>query len=134
MKRKVILRNYNENTNSLMFKQNSWVNFTILDIGAGYKVERFEVLPLKRLSFQKNKFDTQHWTIVQGTAKVTINDQIFFVKVGETIDVEVGETHCVENTDNSEILVFINIQHSFYIAGDDIIRFSDVFCRVADAA
>lgn len=126
--------NSNENANAVKFEQNSWINFTILDIGAGYKVKRFEVLPLKQLSFQKNKFHAQHWTIVQGTAKVTINDQIFSVRAGETIDVDAGKTHCVENPDNSEILVFINVQCGFYIGKDDIIRFSDDLGRMADNA
>ncbi len=117
----------------MMFEQNSWVNFTVLDIGAGYKVKRFEILPLKQLSFPKNRFHAQHWTVVQGTAKVTVNDQTFSIKAGETIDVGIGEIHCVENPDNSEILVFINVQCGFYMAEDDFIHFSDKIGRIADA-
>jgi mannose-6-phosphate isomerase-like protein (cupin superfamily) len=130
----VVSRSSNKNAKSLGFEQNSWINYTILDIGSSYKVKRFEVLPLKQLSFQKSKFHEQHWTIVQGTAKVTINDQIFSVKAGETIDVDKGKTSCVENPDNSEILVFINVQCGVHIGKDEVIRFSEDLGRIADNA
>jgi mannose-6-phosphate isomerase len=130
---KIYNENTNENTNSVLFEQNSWVNFTILDIGAGYKVKRFEVLPLKQLSFQTN-FDAQHWTIVQGTAKVTINDRTFSVRAGETISVGVGDIHRVENPDNSETLVFINVQCGVYFGESELVCFSEDFEKIASAA
>lgn len=118
----------------MMFEQNSWVNFTVLDIGADYKVKRIEVLPLKQLSFQNNEFYAKHWTVVQGTAKVTINDRTFSVKAGETIDFEVDKIHCVENPDNSEILVFIDVQCGFSDIEEELIRLSKGFGKNAQAA
>lgn len=130
---KFLSRNINENANSMLFEQNSWVNFTVLDIGVGYKVKRIEVLPRKQLSFQNNKFCAEHWTIVQGTAKVTLNNRTFAVKVGETIDFGVGEIHCVENPDNSEILVFINVQCGFNFMEEDFVRLSEGIGKINDA-
>jgi len=127
-------RNSNENANSVMFEQNSWINFTVLDIGAGYKVKRIEVLPYRRLSFQNNKFYAEHWTVVQGTAKVTINNQTLSVRTGETINFGVGEMHYVENPDSSEILVFINVQCGFSVLEDEFIRLSEGLGKIVDAA
>src|SRR5690349_5076877 len=121
---KLLSRNSNENANSMMFEQNSWINFTVLDIGAGYKVKRIEVLPCRRLSFQNNKFYTEHWTVVQGTAKVTMNGQTVSVKPGETIDFAVGEPYYVENPDSSEILVFIDVQCGFSVLEEEFMRLS----------
>lgn len=117
-----------------MFERNSWINFTVLDIGVGYKVKRIEVLPHKQLSFQNNKFCAEHWTIVQGTAKVTINDQIFSVKTGETVDFGVGEICRVENPDNSDILVFINVQCGLNLMGEDFNPLTEETGKSADAA
>jgi len=130
---KFLSRNSNENANSMLFEQNSWINFTVLDIGVGYKVKRIEVLPRKQLSFQNNKFYAEHWTIVQGTAKVTLNDRTFAVNAGETIDFGVGEIHCVENPDNSEILVFINVQCGFNFMEENLIPLSEDIGKINDA-
>jgi mannose-6-phosphate isomerase-like protein (cupin superfamily) len=135
MERKIefVSKGSNENANSMMFKQNDWINFTVLDIGAGYKVKRFEVLPLKQLSFQSNRFYAEHWTVVQGTAKVTIKNRTFSVKTGETINFGVGEIHNVENPDNSEILVFINVQCGFAVMEEEFISLPEGFDKIADA-
>jgi len=130
---KFLSGNSNENADFTMFEQNSWVNFTVLDIGAGYKVKRIEVLPLKHLSFQNNKFYAEHWTVVQGTAKVTRNNRVFSVKSGETIIFGADERHHVENPDNSEILVFINVQCGFSIVGKEFASFRNNFGKTADA-
>lgn len=131
---KFLSGNSSENASSMMFEQNSWINFTVLDIGAGYKVKRIEVLPRRQLSFQNNKFYAEHWTVVQGTAKVTINDRTFSVKTGETVDFGAGEIHYVENPDNSEILVFIDIQCGFSVLEEEFIRLSEGFGKITDAA
>ena len=130
---KFLSGNSNENASSMMFEQNSWVNFTVLDIGAGYKVKRVEVLPRRQLSFQSNKFYAEHWTVVQGTARVTINDRTFSVRAGETIDFGVGEIHYVENPDNSELLVFIDVQCGFSVLEEEFIRFSEGYGKIADS-
>lgn len=129
-----LLSSSNDDGNSLIFDQNSWVNFTVLDIGADYKVKRIEVLPLKQLSFQNNESHAKHWTVVQGTAEVTINDHTFSVKAGETIDFKLYETHYVENPDNSEILVFIDVQCGFSDLDEDLMRWAKGFGKIARAA
>lgn len=118
---------------SAMFEQNSWVNFTVLDIGAGYKVRRVEILPHKQLIYQQHPFHTEQWVIVQGTAKITINNRILSLKSGEAVKVGIGETPCVENSDNSEILIFIKVQCGLWFDKEDYVRYSDGFDK-AEAA
>ena len=59
--------------NSPVFDQRPWGSFTVLDEGDGYKVKRLEVLPNKRLSYQKHARRAEHWFVVRGIAKVTLN-------------------------------------------------------------
>ncbi|CAN5739345.1 hypothetical protein BH24ACI1_BH24ACI1_11300 [soil metagenome] len=115
--------------NSPTFDQRPWGNFTVLDEGDEFKVKRIEVLPNKRLSYQKHDRRTEHWFVVRGTAKVTLNDTEILVKTGEAIDIRLGDKHRVENPDSKELLIFIETQTGDYFGEDDIVRFEDDFGR-----
>jgi len=115
--------------NSPTFDQRPWGNFTVLDEGDEFKVKRIEVLPNKRLSYQKHSRRAEHWFVVRGTAKVTLNDAEILVKTGEAIDIRLGDKHRVENPDSTELLVFIETQTGDYFGEDDIVRFEDDFGR-----
>ncbi len=115
--------------NSPTFDQRPWGNFTVLDEGDEFKVKRIEVLPNKRLSYQKHARRTEHWFVVRGTAKVTLNDAEILVKTGEAIDIRLGDKHRVENPDSKELLIFIETQTGDYFGEDDIVRFEDDFGR-----
>ena len=110
------------------FDQRPWGNYTVLDEAVGYKVKRIEVLPKKRLSYQKHARRAEHWFVLRGTAKVTLNDVEILVKTGEAIDIPIEAKHRVENP-NDELLVFIESQRGDYLGEDDIVRFEDDFGR-----
>lgn len=114
--------------NSPKFDQRPWGAFTVLDEGDGFKVKRIEVLPGKRLSYQKHAQRVEHWFVVQGVAKVTLDDQEIRVLAGEAVDIEIGSAHRVENP-GDELLVFIEVQRGPYLGEDDIVRLQDDFGR-----
>lgn len=115
---------------SLGFDERPWGSYTVLDEGTNFKVKRIEVLPKKRLSYQRHEHRAEHWFVVQGMAKVTLNDEIYNVETGMDIDIAIGDKHRVENPHASETLVFIEIQRGDYLGEDDIIRFEDDFGRI----
>lgn len=102
------------------FDLRRWGSFTVLDEGDNFKVKRIEVLPGKRLSYQKHSQRAEHWAVVQGTATVTLDDRDIIVPTGEALDVPVGSAHRVENPGN-ETLIFIEVQRGSYLGEDDII-------------
>ncbi len=110
------------------FDRRPWGTFTVLDEGENFKVKRIEVLPGKRLSYQKHAQRAEHWFVVQGTAKVTLDDREINVSAGEAIDIAVGSAHRVENP-GEELLVFIEVQRGSYLGEDDIVRLQDDFGR-----
>jgi len=114
--------------NSPKFDRRPWGTFTVLDEGDGFKVKRIEVLPGKRLSYQKHAQRAEHWIVVQGTAKVTLDDEEIKVPAGKAIDIGVGVAHRVENAD-TELLIFIEVQRGGYLGEDDIVRLQDDFGR-----
>jgi len=112
------------------FDQRPWGSYTVLDSGADYKVKRIEVLPQKRLSYQKHARRSEHWFVVRGIAKITLNDVEKLVKSGESVDIPVGTAHRVENPDSDNLLVFIETQTGDYFGEDDIVRIEDDFDRI----
>src|SRR6476469_7189863 len=110
------------------FEERPWGSFLILDESENYKVKRIEVMPGKRLSYQRHAHRSEHWFITRGTAKVTLNDHEILVKAGGSVDIAVGTKHRVENSEN-EPLVFVEIQTGSYFGEDDIERIEDDFGR-----
>jgi mannose-6-phosphate isomerase len=120
-----------DSTNSPRFDRRPWGTFTVLDEADGFKVKRIEVLPGKRLSYQKHAQRAEHWMVVKGTAKVTLDDRDVVVEAGQAIDIAVGAAHRVENP-GTELLVFIEVQRGGYLGEDDIVRLQDDFGRAAE--
>ena len=111
------------------FDRRPWGTFTVLDEGESFKVKRIEVLPGKRLSYQQHAQRAEHWVVVQGTAKVTLDGRDSLVTPGQAVDIAIGMAHRVENP-GSELLVFIEVQRGAYLGEDDIVRLQDDFGRV----
>jgi len=86
-----------------------WGAWTVLEAGPGYKVKRLEVLPGKRLSLQKHFHRSEHWVVVQGTARVTNGDRVFLLETNQWTFIPVETVHRLENPD-SALLVLIEVQ------------------------
>lgn len=110
------------------FDRRPWGSYTVLEEDRNFKVKRIEVLPGKRLSYQKHAQRAEHWFVVEGTAKVTLDGKELLIGAGEAIDVPVGTAHRVENPGETD-LVFIEVQRGTYLGEDDIVRLQDDYGR-----
>ena len=106
-----------------------WGRYVVLDEGLDFKVKRIEVIPGKRLSYQRHRQRSEHWFVVRGTAKVTLNGNEILVHAGEAVDIGREVAHRVENPHDSELLIFIETQTGTYFGEDDIVRIEDDFGR-----
>jgi mannose-6-phosphate isomerase len=113
------------------FDRRPWGTFTVLDEGKGFKVKRIEVLPGKRLSYQKHSQRAEHWVVVEGTARITLDGREIIVRTGEAIDIAVDMAHRVENP-GDQTLIFIEVQRGNYLGEDDIVRLQDDFGRAVE--
>jgi mannose-6-phosphate isomerase len=123
------MKSSTENNITKTFDQRPWGSFTVLYEGDDYKVKKIEVLPGKRLSYQRHTRRSEHWYIVRGTAKVTLNGVETLVNTFQTVDIAAGDAHRVENPSDDELLVFIETQTGDYFGEDDIVRIEDDFGR-----
>lgn len=108
--------------------QRPWGSFSILEQGERYKIKKIVVNPSQRLSLQKHYHRSEHWVVVKGTAKVTVNDAFHFVHENESIFVPKGAVHRVEN-EGKIPLEIIEVQVGEYLGEDDIIRLEDHYGR-----
>lgn len=119
----------NASDDSRETERRPWGSYAVLDEGHDYKVKRIEVIPGKRLSYQRHRQRDEHWFVVRGTAKVTLNGEEILVTAGNAIDIKRESAHRVENPDPTEPLVFVETQTGSYFGEDDIERLEDDFGR-----
>ncbi|MCQ6253520.1 mannose-1-phosphate guanylyltransferase/mannose-6-phosphate isomerase [Methanocaldococcus sp.] len=105
-----------------------WGYYTVLEEGQFYKIKKITVLPGKKLSYQLHYHRSEHWIVVKGMAKVTIDGKEFFVRSGESTFVRSGVKHRLENPGKIPLEV-IEIQVGEYLEEDDIVRFDDDWGR-----
>ena len=113
----------------LEFENRPWGRFDVLLDDPICKVKKITVKPGARLSYQRHQKRTEHWTIVQGVALVTLNDIDLVFDEGDTVFIEQGTKHRVANEGEID-LIFIETQTGTYFGEDDIERFSDDYGRV----
>ena len=111
-----------------MIEHRPWGYYEILKEKTNYKVKRITVRPGGRLSYQYHYKRSEVWTIVSGTATMTLDDKISTHVYGDTILIPQGTKHRVENKGQDD-LVFIEVQHGSYFGEDDIVRIQDDYDR-----
>jgi len=112
--------------------QRPWGFYRVLEDSPGHKVKRIQVHPGKRLSLQRHRHRSEHWTVVEGRGLVTRGGEFRSVGPGSSIDIECGMIHRIENQGLCP-LVFIEVQRGDYLGEDDIERLEDDFDRVTSS-
>ena len=105
-----------------------WGSYTVLEEMERFKMKRIVVKPGKRLSLQKHYHRNEHWIVVSGTAKITIENEERIVRTNESTYIPMGKLHRLENPGKID-LVLIEVQVGEYLGEDDIIRVDDDYKR-----
>ena len=105
-----------------------WGSFHILDESQGFKVKRIVVNEGGRLSLQSHKHRKEHWTVVEGTATVTVGEKVMAMTRAQSVDIPLGAKHRLENLHKGEVTI-IEVQFGDYLGEDDIIRYDDAYAR-----
>ena len=113
-----------------------WGTYRVLSKGERHKIKRIEVDPGKRLSLQYHMHRSEHWVVVQGTARVLVcdhgeecNTKEILVHEGESVFVPKGKLHRLENPGKIPLEI-IEVQIGEYVGEDDIARIFDDYNRV----
>jgi mannose-1-phosphate guanylyltransferase / mannose-6-phosphate isomerase len=105
-----------------------WGYYQDVDIAARYRVKRIVVKPGSKLSLQKHFHRSEHWVVVQGTAEVTVQNEVRSVHENESMYIPIGSVHRLANPGKIP-LELIEVQVGSYLGEDDIVRLDDVYGR-----
>jgi len=105
-----------------------WGWFESLVVGDRFQVKRIVVHPGAALSLQSHMHRAEHWIVVEGTAKVTIDEDVKMVSENQSVFVPLGAVHRMENPGKVP-MVLIEVQTGSYLGEDDIVRYEDVYAR-----
>ncbi|UWR94455.1 mannose-1-phosphate guanylyltransferase/mannose-6-phosphate isomerase (plasmid) [Phaeobacter inhibens] len=105
-----------------------WGWFESLVVGERFQVKRIHVHPGAALSLQSHHHRSEHWIVVEGTAKVTVDDTVQLVSENQSVYIPLGAVHRMENPGKVP-MVLIEVQTGSYLGEDDIIRYEDIYAR-----
>jgi mannose-1-phosphate guanylyltransferase/mannose-1-phosphate guanylyltransferase/mannose-6-phosphate isomerase len=106
-----------------------WGTYQTVDSGPNYQVKRITVKPGCKLSLQKHSKRAEHWVVVNGTARVTRDDDLITLRPNMSISIPLGAVHRLENI-GAVPLELIEVQSGGYLGEDDIVRITDDYGRI----
>jgi mannose-1-phosphate guanylyltransferase / mannose-6-phosphate isomerase len=106
-----------------------WGHYETLHLSERYQVKQIVVEPGASLSLQRHHHRAEHWIVVRGTAKVTIDSDVRLLTENQSIYVPLGAVHRLENPGLIP-LTLIEVQSGPYLGEDDIVRLEDIYARV----
>ncbi len=109
-----------------------WGYYEGMDHGNRFQVKRISVKPVQKLSLQMHHHRAEHWIMVEGTAKVTRNDETILLEKNQSTYIPIGAWHRLENPGKID-LKLIEVQSGSYLGEDDIVRREDEYGRDSDS-
>lgn len=108
-----------------------WGFFETLSLGPRFQVKLLHVEPGGKLSMQMHHHRSEHWVVVQGTAKVVVGDMEKLVRENESVYIFATQWHRLENPGKVPLEI-IEVQIGTYLGEDDILRTDDVYNRAPE--
>jgi mannose-1-phosphate guanylyltransferase/mannose-6-phosphate isomerase len=109
-----------------------WGSYETMDRGDRFQTKRIIVKPGEKLSLQMHHHRAEHWIVVSGTARVTVDDKVTLLQENQSTYIPAGSTHRLENPGKIP-LHLIEVQCGSYLGEDDIVRFEDSYGRSGTA-
>ncbi len=105
-----------------------WGHYAVLSDTPDQRAKLVHVFPGTRLSLQRHRRRHEHWHIIKGNARVTLNDQELMLKAGDSIDIPKVAVHRIANC-GANVMTFFEVQTGDYLGEDDIERLEDDYAR-----
>jgi mannose-1-phosphate guanylyltransferase/mannose-1-phosphate guanylyltransferase/mannose-6-phosphate isomerase len=105
-----------------------WGWYETLILSERFQVKRIHVNPGAALSLQSHHHRSEHWIVVAGTARVTVDEDVKLLTENQSVYIPLGAVHRMENPGKVP-MVLIEVQTGAYLEEDDIVRYEDVYAR-----
>lgn len=106
-----------------------WGYYTVLGEGKGFLTKMIQVNPGQKLSVQSHNHRSEHWVVLEGTAKVVLEGKEHILSPGHSVDIAVKEIHSLQNP-YDEVLKIVEVQKGDLLIEEDIVRYEDMYGRV----
>ncbi len=106
-----------------------WGFYTVIAQGSGFQSKILHVNPGQKLSIQSHNHRSEHWVVLNGTAKVVLEGKELILSPGHSVDIPVKAIHSLQNPYEEDVEV-IEVQKGDILLEDDIIRYEDMYGRV----
>ena len=106
-----------------------WGYYTVLGEGKGFLTKMIQVNPGQKLSVQSHNHRSEHWVVLEGTAKVVLEGKEHILSPGHSVDIAVKEIHSLQNP-YDEVLKIVEVQKGDILIEEDIVRYEDMYGRV----
>lgn len=98
-----------------------WGTQEILNYSQGYKVRKLTVFPGMSMTLHQHEKRTEHWSIVEGVATITLGNETLDYNKYESVFIPVGVKHKVANkTDKNVVIIEIGIGDN--ISDTDLVK------------
>ena len=126
---KALKRNKSETTQVHKTVYRPWGFYTCLNGGDGWLTKIITVSPGHKLSLQSHNHRSEHWVVLEGTAKVVLEGKEHILTPGHSVDIAVKEIHSLQNPFD-EVLKIVEVQKGDILIEEDIVRYEDMYGRV----
>ncbi|MFN3234201.1 MAG: mannose-1-phosphate guanylyltransferase/mannose-6-phosphate isomerase [Gammaproteobacteria bacterium] len=109
-----------------------WGHYESLIIGENFQAKHIVVKPGQKLSLQLHHHRAEHWVVVSGKAEVVCGEKVFELTANQSTYIPKETKHRLTNI-GTEPLHIIEVQTGDYLGEDDIVRFEDVYGRIASS-
>ena len=106
-----------------------WGHYITIEEEPKWQIKLINVKPGEKLSLQMHNHRSEHWIVVNGTAKVELDNKISILKENQSTYIPVKSKHRLSNP-SLEPLILIEVQSGTYLGEDDIVRFEDKYNRI----
>jgi mannose-1-phosphate guanylyltransferase/mannose-6-phosphate isomerase len=113
---------------SHLTERRPWGTFSVLLEGPRYKIKEIMVKPGAALSLQMHHHRSEHWIVIEGTARVTCGEDVRILSENESTYIPLGQKHRLENPGRMPLRI-VEVQSGGYLGEDDIVRFQDTYGR-----
>ena len=115
--------------NNALMEMRPWGGYEVLLESEGYKIKRISILPGAKLSLQSHRRRSEHWTTVQGTPTVVIDNKTFDMPVDSSCRIPQNAKHRIINRTQKPAAI-VEVQLGDYLGEDDIVRYEDDYGRI----
>ena len=109
-----------------------WGFYISIEERDSWQIKKIVVNPSASLSLQMHKHRSEHWVVVEGSAKVQVNDDVKILSKNESVYIPIESKHRLTNPSKVP-LILIEVQTGDYLGEDDIIRFDDIYGRKSNS-